>query len=220
VIAEISGASGFAPGAPTNPRGQLGKDEFLKMLVAQLKNQDPMNPMKGDEMAAQLAQFSSLEQLTNIGKLLEEQIQGQAGVAASIHDGTAMNMLGKTVVAVNDRVEIGEGAPGSVSFEVGSGGGTAVLKIIDQSGREVGSRPLGMVAPGRQDAELGAAAQGLKPGEYRFVVEVTDRSGKTVPTNSLVTARIDGVRYGQHGPILTSGTLRIPFATIVQIKTD
>ena len=47
---------------------QLGKDEFMKLLSAQLKNQDPLDPMKQDKMAAELAQFSSLEQLTNLNK--------------------------------------------------------------------------------------------------------------------------------------------------------
>ncbi len=57
------------------PGGAMGKDQFLKLLIAQMQNQDPMSPMQGDQMAAQLAQFSSLEQLTNIGNTLEAQAE-------------------------------------------------------------------------------------------------------------------------------------------------
>jgi flagellar basal-body rod modification protein FlgD len=58
-------------GVFSNPGGKLGKDEFLKLLVAQMKNQDPLNPMDGQQMAAQLAQFSSVEQLVTANESLE-----------------------------------------------------------------------------------------------------------------------------------------------------
>lgn len=61
-----------ASSTPTNPNGKLGKDQFLKLLVAQLKNQDPLNPSNGQEMAAQLAQFSSVEQLQNANDTLAQ----------------------------------------------------------------------------------------------------------------------------------------------------
>ncbi len=49
----------------------MGKDEFVKLLVTEMKNQDPLNPMDGKELAAQLAQFSSVEQLMNINTKLD-----------------------------------------------------------------------------------------------------------------------------------------------------
>ena len=52
-----------AAAIPSNPKGEMGKDAFLKLLVAQLRNQDPLSPSDGKEMAAQLAQFTSVEQL-------------------------------------------------------------------------------------------------------------------------------------------------------------
>ena len=67
--------------------GKLGKDEFLKLLVAQLTNQDPLNPADGQEMAAQLAHFSSVEQLQNANDTLAQirdafQAQQKAAAAA------------------------------------------------------------------------------------------------------------------------------------------
>ncbi|MBO1510408.1 flagellar hook assembly protein FlgD [Metabacillus bambusae] len=55
----------------------LGKDEFLKILMAQLQNQDPLNPMEDKEFIAQMAQFSTLEQTTNMSSLLEKFINTQ-----------------------------------------------------------------------------------------------------------------------------------------------
>lgn len=54
--------------------GSMGKDEFVKLLVAQMSNQDPLNPMDGKELAVQLAQFSSIEQLLNVNSKLDELI--------------------------------------------------------------------------------------------------------------------------------------------------
>lgn len=55
--------------------GAMGKDEFVKLLVTEMKNQDPLNPMDGKELAAQLAQFSSVEQLVNVNTKLDNLTQ-------------------------------------------------------------------------------------------------------------------------------------------------
>ena len=65
-----SQAAGLFSGGQVQPGGTLGKDEFLQLLVSQLRNQDPLNPAEPQEFAAQLAQFSSVEQLLNIGQLV------------------------------------------------------------------------------------------------------------------------------------------------------
>jgi flagellar basal-body rod modification protein FlgD len=52
--------------------GAMGKDQFVKLLVAQMKNQDPMSPMDGKDLAVQLAQFSSVEQLMNMNTKLDD----------------------------------------------------------------------------------------------------------------------------------------------------
>lgn len=65
-------SSGSASNAITNAAGgAMGKDQFVKLLVTEMQNQDPMNPMDGKDLAAQLAQFSSVEQLMNINTKLD-----------------------------------------------------------------------------------------------------------------------------------------------------
>lgn len=80
--------------ADTKPGGALGKDEFLNLLVTQLANQDPMNPMDSTESIAQLAQFSALEQMQNVGDQIEA-LRRSSGMT------DALLLQGQTVEAVD-----------------------------------------------------------------------------------------------------------------------
>ena len=77
-FADLGLARAESPTSGTNKATDLGLNTFLKLMVTQLNNQDPLSPMEGQEFAAQLAQFSSLEQLLNINESLEAQ-QTQTG---------------------------------------------------------------------------------------------------------------------------------------------
>ncbi len=72
------------------PSQQLGKDDFLKLLITQLTNQDPTSPMEDTQFISQMAQFSSLEQMTNMNESFNK-------MAAMINAGQAASTLGKTV---------------------------------------------------------------------------------------------------------------------------
>ncbi|WP_396652649.1 flagellar hook assembly protein FlgD [Metabacillus sp. KUDC1714] len=65
------------PSTTSTGNSSLGKDEFLKILMSQLQNQDPLNPMEDKEFIAQMAQFSTLEQTTNMSTMLEKFIKTQ-----------------------------------------------------------------------------------------------------------------------------------------------
>lgn len=68
----------------------LGKDDFLELLITQLRHQDPTNPMKDKEFISQMAQFSSLEQMTNMSENFKE-------LSGTLNQGNALNLLGKQV---------------------------------------------------------------------------------------------------------------------------
>jgi flagellar basal-body rod modification protein FlgD len=83
--------------------GSLGKDQFLKLFVAQLQHQDPMNPMNDSEFMAQMASFSTLEQVTNLASANER-------MAASMTSNSAVGLIGRTVsyVDANDEIRTGK----------------------------------------------------------------------------------------------------------------
>jgi flagellar basal-body rod modification protein FlgD len=86
--------------ARTVGNSNLDKDAFFKLMLAQMKNQDPTNPLKSHEMAAQLANFSSLEQMQNINKTLGEMKEGQK----PSENFQALNLIGKAVAGDSSKV--------------------------------------------------------------------------------------------------------------------
>jgi len=120
-IGSTNGTTSTTGATPAQlPGSTLGKDDFLKMLAVQMQNQDPMNPMDDKDFMAQMAQFSSLEQLQNLGASTDQMVQSNA-----INRG--MTMIGKTVTYLDadgnphsgkvDGLEIGSDALG---LEIGS----------------------------------------------------------------------------------------------------
>ncbi len=230
MIGPVSGVMNSTGGASLPGRQSLmdgmgeimDKDDFLQLLVAQMRNQDPMNPMESDEFAAQLAQFSSLEQLININEGMEAQAASNQAMAEALHGTTALGLIGKDVLAAGDTFSIGPDGPlaSSVTVGVDGSGGTATLKIFDMEGNEVGSRPVGQVEGGRQTIDLADAVSGLEEGNYRYTLEVTDANGDAVEVQSFMRVHIDGVRYGPGGPVLISGDLEIPLGDVAEVTAQ
>ena len=90
------------PNTARTGNSNLGKDEFLKILMTQLQNQDPMNPMEDKEFIAQMAQFSTLEQTTNMASMLEKLINTQTQNDSILK---YSEMIGKKVEWKNDDAE-------------------------------------------------------------------------------------------------------------------
>lgn len=217
LASSLTGRSGGAAG----PGGNLGKDEFLRLLTTQLRYQDPLDPMDGKDMASDLAQFSGLEQLLNIN----EQLEGQAGqydaVVAAVNNSMALSTIDKTVVADGDKVVLAPNAQGDMEGTVMADiatEGVAVLKVFDRSGKEVGTRSLGYVSEGRQKFDVGSAATDLDAGAYSYRIEIADGQGKDVPQKTYTVGRVDGISYGPGGVAqLRMGPLFIDLGAIVEI---
>jgi flagellar basal-body rod modification protein FlgD len=103
--------------------GALGKDAFLKMLVAQLQHQDPMNPMEDSDFMGQMASFSSLEQITNLAVANEQ-------IAASLTSTSAVGLIGRTVTYTDESDQIHTG----VVEKVTTAGGVPTLTVSGVDG--------------------------------------------------------------------------------------
>ena len=223
---------------PTNPSG-MGRDEFLKMLVAQLKNQDPMNPMDGKDMAAQLAQFSSVEQLIQLNKSVEAQKAAQAEVAttlsemqvtqeeraaelAALMEGQmAMATVGKTAVTPGDKVYVDNDGKGTVLVDTGTKTGPGRITFTSANGFEKTSVNISSFGTGQQAFDVSKLDMKppLKPGKYTVKVEVATDGGPFQSVKTYTTGRITGMRYEQGNPILIIGDdLSLPMSQLTQIR--
>ena len=198
--------------------GEMGKEEFLQLLVTQLRHQDPLNPADPQEFAAQLAQFSTLEQLIGIGDQLKQSAASDQALMQMFNSSSALNLIGKNIVAEGDDVTVPQGGETTVQVAVGGTGGSGVVRMFDASGKEVGSMPLGQLSAGRQTLDLTQLGKVVGAGRYTYAVEVTDANGVAVQTQTYSVARVDGVQYTPNGPVLVCGPETIALNAVVEIS--
>ncbi|HEY8470474.1 MAG TPA: flagellar hook capping FlgD N-terminal domain-containing protein [Longimicrobiales bacterium] len=200
--------------------GALGKDEFLQLLVAQLRHQDPLSPMDGAEFTAQLAQFSSVEQLISLNERLEVVAAMDQAVLQAVNVNAALGSIGRKVHAFGNQVEVSSTGEGSITFTVGGAGGHATLRLFDGAGREVASADLGVLSGGKQEIDLSRITGGLAPGKYTYRVDVVTADGAAVEVTTFTSGIVTGVRHGSHGPMLIVGPFEIPLGDIAEVVTS
>lgn len=219
--AASAGATSMEPNSLTKGAGgKLGKQEFLHLLVTQLRYQDPMDPMKGQDMAAQLAQFSSVEQLVELNKGIVAQSESAAAMLQAANSNVALGTIGREVFALGDQVEIPAGGAqdASVTFTVAGNGGKGTLKLLDKDGSVVSTSSLGVIGGGRQTFNLGDVGADVAPGLYRYEVEVAD-GDTAVDVEQYMKGVVNGVTYGSGGAVLAAGKLTIPIGQVISVTT-
>lgn len=188
-------------------KGSLGKDDFLKLLVTQLQYQDPLNPTDNTQFVAQLAQFSSLEGLTNLQKTAE----GMKGSLDSMQDYSSAALIGRSVKADGDSFEF-SGSPVTLGYSVMDNAASAVMTVRDSAGRLVSSADIGAVAAGDHLAEWdGRDNNGtvMGPGDYTFMVSAKGADNSMVKTSTYVTGPVKGVSLEDSGAQLLVGSSKV-----------
>ncbi len=213
-------ATGVDDSAQPSSEKIMGKDDFLKMLLTQLKYQDPLNPMQGAEFSAQLAQFSSVEQLANINKTLLDSIDGNYLLSTSINNTLAATVIGRDVKAYGNQVYWSGDGQIPLSFELHGEASTVTVEVLDANGKVV--RQLDLDDPGKGLHEVvwdGKNQDGdsLPEGVYTFRVEAKDEEGGDVAATTFTSGTITGVRYTNRGAVLMLGKIEIALSDVYEI---
>ncbi len=183
--------------AKPNPGSQLGKDQFLQLLVTQMNNQNPLNPQDNSEFVAQLAQFSTVEGISNLNTSMTSLLANTQSSQAL----QASSLVGRKVIVTTDKavVDTSQTLKGSVNLT--SASENAFVNVYDSTGAQVGRVNLGAQPAGKASFMWDgkdASGKQLPPGTYTFQAQATV-AGKNVAMTTNLPANVDSVTLGQNG---------------------
>lgn len=177
----------------TSGKSELGKEDFLLLLVTQLQHQDPLNPMDDKEFTAQLANFSSLEQLTSINQGIQS-LTSQAGTQDMR---TAVSYIGRDVRASGDMVSVADGKTSTVYYYLDGTADSVYVNLYDVNGNIVRTVQLGSRQAGEHTFEWDGqdwAGKTAPDGLYYVYLAAVDADGSPLLTATEVSGRVVAVQ--------------------------
>lgn len=217
-IDSINQATAAATGRTADGSDQssvLGKEDFLQLLVAQLQNQDPLNPDEPTEFTAQLAQFSSLEQLTNMNDSMEALVN-----ASSNSDRlSTLNTIGNEVLFEADEVNY-SGGPLQLGYRIDENVESATL-VLENNGAVIATIQATELTAGTHYLNWdGTTINGIAAptGKYSLRLQATGKEGEAVTGSTLVRAEVTGVDLqGEKGATLVTDVGEVAFNSILGV---
>ncbi|EIC22171.1 flagellar hook assembly protein FlgD [Thiorhodovibrio frisius] len=206
------------PQVNTEQRGELGQEDFLKLLSVQLSTQDPMKPVENTDFIGQMAQFSTLtgiESLTQSFETLSQSLsQGQALQAATL--------VGHDVLIPAEFSQLAEGGTISGAIDLQTSATSASIEVLDASGATVSTLALENTGAGLQQFEWdGLLSNGVPapPGVYQFRATVVGNEG-TEAAETFLNKRVETVAISEDGTLELSvpGMESIGFSDVRRIS--
>jgi len=199
-IPSTSASSGTA-GAST-----LNANSFLTLFLAQLQNQDPTNPMQDYELASQLAQFTSVQELTQA----TTQLNNIQQYAAAINNGEITSLVGKNVTAQTSQISVTSGTPTALNYTLASPA-AVTYTIQDAGGNTIYTGNLGSQNAGSYSVPwTGKDSNGntVADGSYTCTVTATASNGKSTTVNTTVQGQVISCNLTANPPtyLLSNGT--------------
>jgi flagellar basal-body rod modification protein FlgD len=217
-VGTTTGATGT--GSTTDAAASLAKlsgdyTSFLKLLTAQLQNQDPLKPMDTKDFTQQLVQFAGVEQSIATNKNLENLItlqQASQNAQATSYIGRTVESIGDTQPLKDGKATYGyafDGTPTNVQIFIADKNGNTVFQTTGETG-----------AGSHSFAWDGKDMNGLQApdGDYKIRISATDAAGNNVKTSTSVNLTIDAVEMHTQGAVLLSGKQVVNVSDIIRIK--
>jgi len=197
-------ATSLGAPAATSQTGAATFDpqSFMRLLIAQIQHQDPLQPMDSSQMTQQLTQMTSVERLVSI----DGQLGNLSVATASVANAQAADLVGRSVEADTSHLLLSEGSPGEGSFELAAPAASETVEIRDAHGTVVRTLALGGAAAGAVPFTWDGHDEGgnrCAAGSYTISVHAADGSGNPVDATTRVSGVVSAVTYDHGYPELT-----------------
>ncbi len=199
----------------------LGKDDFLQLLVAQLTHQDPLEPMDDTQFIAELAQFSSLEQLQNMNESINNSLAWDYLQMQTINNTMATSLIGRDIKATFNNIYLDEENLPKINYSTTDFASEVKIDILNMDGTVVRTLT-------QEDIEAGSNSivwdgkdmngNRLESGYYTISISATDSSGESFTPSTFVEGRVTGVLYRDGAAYLQVNGLEIALAEVTAIK--
>jgi flagellar basal-body rod modification protein FlgD len=190
------------------------EDQFLQLLITQIQNQDPLNPMDNAQFTSQLTQLSSLDQLEMLNSNMEQNIM----YSQSLNNTMMLGVVGHTATVPGSDVALTDGAASRNSITTGAGG-TATVKILDEDGVEVTSFTEAVTYGTNDIIWNGEDKNGdvMPDGTYTMEIDVVDSAGDALAFDSYMTGVVDSIRFENNTAVMNINGTDYYAAEILEI---
>lgn len=203
--------------AKVEDKTKLGKDDFMKLLVAQLKNQDPNSPVDAKEFVTQLSQLTSVEQLSNMGTELKN-----LGLATTnMVNNQAAGFIGKTIEANGSKLYLGAAGSANSGINLTQPADKVTVSIRDANGQVIRTQEMPSQKAGLTPYQWdGYTDDGTRApaAQYTMTIDAKNRAGDPVISSAEITGMVSKVTYEQGFPELVVGEARVALANVTTIK--
>ena len=205
-------SAGTATSAAATSSAQTSVDEaqsrFMKLLVTQLQNQDPMNPMDNAQLTTQIAQLNTVTGINKLNDSMESLLSG----LQSSQTMQATSLIGRSVLVPGASVQLPEGQPATMMVDLAQAADTLQLTIRDSAGKLVRTQALGAQSAGQQSLDWdGKTDAGTRApaGDYQFEVKASS-GGQSVTATALTFAQVASVS-------LSGGSVKLSIPSLGQV---
>lgn len=215
-----SKSSGSNTISDSEKNSDISKNEFLQLMMTQLKYQDPLNPTDSADYGAQLAQYSSLEQLTNLNDKLSELVETNYYLTQSVYNTMTTNLIGKEAkVSTSEIVNNGQDGV-TLGFNLSGTPTSTTIKIYNSAGKLVRTIDDGNFSSGDNKLSWDFTdndGNDLANGTYTYTVEAKGTGDTTLTTSTFLYGTVGSVKYTDSGTMIVIDGVEYAISDVMEI---
>jgi flagellar basal-body rod modification protein FlgD len=197
---------------------ELGKDQFMRLMLTQMQNQDPTAPVDNQQMIAQMAQFSTLELMQRTEQTMSALLMAQA----ASNQQQAISLVGKDVVIKADEIDVKrDETPPPISMQLPEATSALDITIVDENGKEVRHIKAGSQAAGPFSVAWDGRDDNGNPvpeGKYKVRVNAINKDGKDMSVEPERVFHVDGILFEDGIARIRTGDRILSMSDVVEVR--